>query len=95
MTDGGGTGPWGARIVRSELDSSGAEEDPSVTADRLVVVWSSDRPGTGDHDLWTATRPSPRAPFDPPEELVGLNSAVFEGSPELSPDGLTLFFRRT
>lgn len=83
---------WGTPTPLPELDAAGADEDPSMTADRLLIVWSSDRPAVGAHDLWMASRTSPVAPFDPPVQITNLATAGYEGSPEVSPDGLTLFF---
>lgn len=92
-TDGGASsGLWGTPQVLSELGATG-EEDPSLSADRLVIVWSSDRAGNvGSYDLLTATRPTVTSPFENIRNLTELNTVNYDGSPELSPDGLTLYF---
>lgn len=92
LVDAGGT-TWGAPVVRLELQGDTSEEDPSVSADRLTIVWSTDRSGTlGAFDVWMATRASRTAPFENLRNLTEINSATYEGSPEISPDGLTLLF---
>lgn len=87
--------PWGIPSTLGELSGSGgsSNEDPSVTEDRLVIVWASDRPGgQGSYDLWMADRPSKAVPFANIRNLTELNTTGYDGSPEISPDGLTLFF---
>jgi len=75
-----------------ELDS-GSEEDPTLTADRLTIVWGSYRSGgAGNEDLWTATRATPSSPFTGITNIAILNSAGDEAEPEISADGKTLYY---
>jgi hypothetical protein len=84
---------WAPPRVLDELTSGDLDEDPSVTADRSTIVWSSGRDGgLGSMDLWMATRTSPTSPFSEPVNLTVLNSPQREYSPEISPDGSTLYF---
>jgi hypothetical protein len=46
-------------------------------------------------DLWIATRPSRTAMFNPPVNLSGINSVGDDSTPQLSSDGLTLYFYST
>ncbi len=88
-----GVSPWGVPVTRSELRGDRSNEDPSVSSDRLTIVWTSQRSGgLGSFDIWMATRTAPMAAFENVRNLVEINSAQHEGSPELSADGLTLSF---
>jgi hypothetical protein len=80
-------------VTLVELDSAGSEADPTMTANRLTVVWSSTRAGgLGQHDLWIATRAAVTDPFSGITDLTVLNSTVNDQAPEISPDGKTLYF---
>jgi Tol biopolymer transport system component len=65
----------------------------SLTADELTIVLHSNRPGSmGQPDLWMATRPSTDDPFIGLTPLDTINSVDFDGTPYITPDGLTLYF---
>ena len=71
------------------VDSASDEDDPSFTADRLTIVFTSDR--NGNDDIFIGTRPDPDGDFIVvPADTV--NSLDDESSPELSADGTTLLF---
>ena len=56
------TGPFGLAAPITELNS-GDDDDPTLTADMLEIVFDSGRTGggaKGGGDLWTATRASTR-----------------------------------
>ncbi len=64
--------PFGLPVVATDLDSASYDSRVSMTANELIAVEASDRPGTaGNTDLWLATRTSTsdgfsgftRAPF--------------------------------
>lgn len=76
------------------VNSAWVEVAPSLSADELILVFASDRPGGqgGTADLWMTTRTSWDAAWNEPENLVELNSGSTELYPTLSPDGLLLFF---
>jgi len=74
------------------VNTSSNETDPSFTADRLTIAFTSDRPGgTGGTDLYIGTRGSAADPFVV-RELAELDSTATERSPELSQNGLTIYF---
>jgi len=68
--------------------------DPSVSADQLTMyytTWSGG--GYGNYDLWKATRPDKNSPWDNATNLGSLfNSSDNEAAPDISADGLTLFY---
>ena len=71
-------------------DPDAKDQDPSLTADLLEILFFSDR--GGDEDLWTSTRATRDAPWQPPTAVVELNSDSPEQSPAISRDGLRLWF---
>src|SRR6266545_3802639 len=84
-----GYAPWGTATKIPSLDIAGAQSDPTFTSNRLTVVMSTD-PGTGD-DLYHCSRGTLLTAFSC-SALTTLNSGSGDKSPELSPDGLTLYF---
>jgi hypothetical protein len=83
---------WGAPMLLASLESNGtAETDPSITADKLTVVFSADLPA-GDAQLFIAKRTALTDTFTV-SELTELNVAgASDHSPEISPDGRSIFF---
>jgi Tol biopolymer transport system component len=85
--------PFGGIARISEVNSAAAERSAAWSADGLTLVFSSDRSGgQGSHDLWLAHRTTTAAPFDPPTNLVELNSPFDEFAPGLSNDSATIYF---
>jgi Tol biopolymer transport system component len=78
----------------TELNLGGTNtEDPTLTDDRLEIVFSSTRAaGLGGVDLWTATRASPNEMWSAPSLIAGVNSTSDDTTPELTGDGLVLLF---
>lgn len=86
-------GAFATPVLVMELSTTVADGTPSFTADRLSVVFKSDRTGgMGKLDIWEATRASTTAPWSAPVDLDVINTAAIELGAELSPDGLTLYF---
>lgn len=76
-----------------ELNSDTQDRAPGVSADGLEIFVTSNRTGgSGQLDLWRATRASVDQPFGPPENVVELNTANDEIYPRLSADGSILYF---
>jgi hypothetical protein len=71
--------------------------NPNVTRDGLTLYYGSTAPGgSGDLDIWMATRPTRSSPWDTPVNLGGtINSAAADTDARLSPDGLSLYFDST
>jgi len=82
--------PWGPPVrLGSELDGG-----PDVSSDELSLYFGADWPGgLGAGDIWTVTRASV---FESWGEAVNLgpviNSALDDGHPDISAQGLALFF---
>ena len=84
--------PLGTNI--SELNALGRLQVPRLTADELIIVFTSyDIPGgQGGYDMWMASRPDLNSPFDEVTNLAELNTVSNDHAPFISPDGLTLHF---
>lgn len=88
----GPLGPFGpAQLIGELSDPSSNQDDPSLTGDLLEIYFKSDRDGDGDPDIWMARRSDPAGPWDPPSEVAALSSTSYEGTPEVSLDGLTIY----
>ena len=90
-------GYWGSPVNLGALvNSEYRDVCPSITADGLILVFSSDRPdGLGGSDIWLATRPTKESPWDPPVNLgSSINSDGEEFCDCISPDGCSLYFSK-
>lgn len=83
---------WRPPRTLTELGGPTNQGDPTLTADLLTIVWARNVTATTDDDLWTATRAAPSDPFMNLTPLTNLNSPLRDYSPEISPDGNTLYF---
>lgn len=82
--------PFDAPTPLTELASPGMDHWPTLSADGLVIYFSSDR--SGDYEIYRARRDAPGSPFGPPEPVDELNTDVLDGDPFLTPDGTTMYF---
>jgi Concanavalin A-like lectin/glucanases superfamily/WD40-like Beta Propeller Repeat len=87
---------WGAPVNIGPAVNSQHASHPSISADGLSLYFQSHRPGhLGDHcDIVVARRESTSEFFGNPVFLSNVNSADGEWMPDISADGLTLFFCR-
>ena len=79
------------------INTANFEGGPSLSQDGLTLLFGAARQnslGQLDEDIYIATRETTSQPFGPPENLgAPVNSLGFgDYSPELSRDGLTLYF---
>lgn len=76
------------------INSPYYDGEPSISADGLYLLFSSDRPGGfGKRDVWITMRSSSNAPFSKPKNLGAiLNSTANDVRPNISTDESTLFF---
>jgi Tol biopolymer transport system component len=88
--------PWSEPVnFDPNINSTYQEGNPSISADQLTLYFSSWRQpeGYGENDLWMIERP---AISDPWSETINLgpiiNTSYVEIRPDISADGLTLFF---
>jgi len=82
---------FGTPRLLSELDTSYANENPTLTADLLELIFTSNRGGDS-ADVWAARRASAQDPFDAPAIVSEVSTSAFDTSPAISLDGLSLYF---
>jgi hypothetical protein len=76
-----------------EINSETGGDMPSLTPDELMIFFSSDRPGgSGQKDIWVATRPNWKSPWGKPRNIKKINTPAYEAWPCVSSDGLTLWW---
>jgi len=81
---------FGMPHLLAELDTAYGNSNPTLTADLLDIYFSSNR-GDGGGDVWTAHRAAPADPFDAPALVAEVSSPMYETSPAIALDGLTLY----
>jgi Tol biopolymer transport system component len=87
---------FGTPTLMANVNSSGGDREPTVTADGLTLIFASNRGGgAGAEDLWMATRPDTASPFSAAVNISELNTNYFEQDPAISPDGMSLYFAGT
>lgn len=79
--------PFDTGLIVAEINSSGDDTDPALTADSRMIVFKSDRGGNGPR-AYQATRTS--GVFSSPVLVPGLENMPVYGL-DVSPDGLTLY----
>ena len=84
------TGPFGGITPVDVLNTDANDDDPSLTADMLEIVFESNR--GGNNDLYSSSRPSVDDDWDPPLPITELNDDAHDNTPELSADGLIVMF---
>ncbi|MEZ4364788.1 MAG: hypothetical protein R2939_00705 [Kofleriaceae bacterium] len=85
-------GEFGALTLLEDV-TVGEDESPTMSADGLVLVFSSTRVGAvGGAALFLSERASRTSPWSIPARIVELDSAQYEACPELTSDGAALYF---
>jgi Tol biopolymer transport system component/phosphohistidine phosphatase SixA len=81
--------------VGSSINTSYRDSGPDISADGLTLFFNSDRPGgSGESDIWVATRTTKSDPWGTPVNLgPNVNSSSYDAYPSVSSDGLTLFMQ--
>ncbi len=87
-------GAFGTPVIVPELSSDVRDARSNLTKNGLEVFFYSPRDGGfGSNDLWTSTRKSPNHPWSTPVNLgTVVNSSATDQHPNISSDGLTLYF---
>jgi Tol biopolymer transport system component len=75
-------------------DPAYSDDDPTLTGDLLELYFDSDRPAAGAArgDIWVAKRANATDPFGAPTIVSELASLSDDTTPEVSTDGLTMYF---
>jgi hypothetical protein len=83
--------PWPAPTAILALNTASDEIEPSIAADRLEIVFASNRPGSTGFAIWSAVRATPNASgWDPPVKLR--DTSQDDRSPAISDDSTRLTF---
>jgi Tol biopolymer transport system component len=79
-------------VAMAVVNSTANERMPSVTADGLTLVFTSNRTGgMGMDDVWWATRATTSDAFGPPTVIPNVNSPGDELNASISNNGLRLY----
>ena len=87
--------PWNTPInLGPVVNSSSYDFHPEVSSDGLTLYFQSNRAGgSGGHDLWMTTRSTKDDSWSTPVNLgSAINTSGWDGHPNISTDGLALFF---
>ena len=84
---------YGTPVRIEALALAGPDDDPTFTADRLELYFSSNR--SGGEDIWRSTRVSVDEPWGTPSLVNELNGEFIDATPGIAPDGLTIWFEST
>lgn len=84
---------FGAPVPLSGVVNQGLTWEQSVTGDGLSLFFASSREGSQDFDVYVATREAKDAPWGNVKNLgPKVNGPSMDGSPDISADGLALYF---
>lgn len=67
---------------------------PSVTGDQLIIFFGMYQNSPSEIDIYYATRTNKNQSFGSPIPVSSVNSSLMEWGPDISADGLTLYFAR-
>ena len=88
-------GEWGTPVnLGPNVNTSAAEVGLDISDDGLMLCFSSNRPGGyGNADLWVTNRSTVSDPWGPAANLgQRVNTTYGESGPNISADGLSLYF---
>lgn len=89
------TAPFASVSVLANVNM-GNQYNPAISADGLTLLFASVRSGgTGDNDIYQATRAAPTDDFTAIRLAPNVNTTASEVQPYLTRDGTTLYFVRT
>jgi Tol biopolymer transport system component len=84
---------FSAPVPLTEVNSAVADFHPWISANDLTLYFTSGRSGgTGDYDVWVATRATPADAFDAPVAVTAVNSTSSDFDPTLTADERTIYF---
>lgn len=86
------TTPFGTPTKITALSSAQFDGKPSMTADGLDVFFKSGRPDNATVRIFHSSRTSIGGAWSLPAAVTELNSGMFDASPTVSADGLSIWF---
>lgn len=78
--------------IIEELSTMANDHRPFIRKDGLEVVFDSNRQGSGQNDLYSASRKSRKEPFSVPLHLINLRSTGQDVRAVMNRDGTELYF---
>ena len=76
-----------------DVNSTSRDWRPVLSTDGMSLFFHSDRPGTGDFDIWVSHRAGHNCPWEPAINLgAPINTTRGDGDPAFTPDGRVMFF---
>jgi hypothetical protein len=84
--------PWAAPVPVVELDSAEFDSSATATRDGLAIAISSNRNLAASSDIFISTRAATSDAWTTPAAIDAINTAIYEGAPFLSADGLDIYF---
>jgi hypothetical protein len=82
-----------APVNQASVNSPSNESNPTLSADGLELIFSSNRPGgAGAGDIYRSSLVQAAGAFGAPEPISNINTELSELGASLLPDGLTLYF---
>src|SRR5262245_37099064 len=89
----GATLTFGPPILVEPLGDLLGDDDPTVTGELLEMYFNTEREYAGnDTDIFVSKRNTSEAPWGPPSRVLEFTTSQSEGDPQVSPDGLTIWF---
>jgi hypothetical protein len=86
-------GPFSAPIAITTLASPTTDvHGPSLTDDQLELFVACEEQGATTFHIWVSKRTTTTAPWPLAVQVPELFGSVFDVDPEVSPDGLTIYF---
>jgi hypothetical protein len=86
------TDPFGAPVLMPNVNTPQSDEFPSVSADGLTLVLSSDRANAGYEHIYVATRSASSSPFGAPVLVSSVTSSAVDREGYLLPDVSEMYF---
>ncbi len=88
------SGDWSVpENLGSAINTTFHDTEPSISSDSLELYFSSNRPGgRGQWNIWMTTRKTKDDPWQEPVNLGPTINSGSEGTPNISANGLVLFF---
>jgi Tol biopolymer transport system component len=85
-------GTWGTPVNLGLVNSTDNELTPTPSADELLLVFDSNRPGVGGRDIYVSERADRASPWQAPVLVAGLSSLASDQNPRLVMGDTVLLF---
>ncbi len=90
--DASALGPFGPPTRHEMLGGIRNDKHPTLTADQLEIYFDTTRSCSTCYEIYSSTRASLTSLWNPPAVVASLTTGNTNFTPEVSPDGLTLWY---